>query len=211
MKVKEPEVLSEVGMEFDKNDVVIVAVAKIEAKIRSNVRAAKAEVKSLENEIKNLKTEFNTETKKSFPKTAEIKLKVFKDAIKKAKMSSDLEMEKKSKSNMHEESLNKHTIRIVTLDEHKQRVNSWGIFTTATQLTSRQKAILKSVEQLDKKKDENVQAGIDAKKMLQDMPAAERQMKAVVVESVLKKSKDGKALVDLLTKQYTTTMKRIEM
>lgn len=200
---------TEIGMNFDKNDVVIVAMAKIESEIRRNIRESKNEISRIDKKIIDIDNEYRKNGKDNPPKVVVDKEKFYNDVIKKSKDSLGVITVHSVANN--KDSLNSYSVMLQELDQDGKVLRSIYILQKNTSLTARQKAILKEMDNLLKERETQVSRGVDWKKKLNDIPAAERQMKAVVVESELNKSKEGKALVDLLTKNYLGKIKEIEM
>jgi len=201
------EVVAEIGMKFDKKDVVIVALAKIEAELRKRIRESKADVIDIDTKIAELENEFKENGKSNIPKLILDKQKAFDKAISDAKVSGNLKTGINHSVGVNNTSQNVYTLYIDEVDGR----NGVTIFESNIKLYPRQTAILKEHSSLYDKRAQRVEDGIGAKKQLQDLPAAERQMTAVVIEHEMNQTKKGKAIIDALTKNYLNSMKLLEM
>lgn len=77
--------------------------------------------------------------------------------------------------------------------------------------TKTQKDLIEKRKKMMETKEVIADDAVKWKAKLSDMAAVERQMRAKVVESELSKTKDGKALVAILTKNYEETIDLLEM
>lgn len=201
------EVVAEIGMKFDKKDVVIVALAKIEAELRKRVRESKADVVDIDTKVAELENEFREVGESNTPKLVLDKKGLFDKAITGAKVGSSLETRISHSVGVNESSNNVYTLFMEQIDGR----DGVTIFESNIKLYARQTAILKELDLLNNRRAQRVEDGINAKKQLQDLPAAERQMTAVVIEHEMSQTKKGKAIIDALAKNYLNSMKLLEM
>lgn len=206
-----PEVLTGTEMKFDKNDVAIVAIAKIEEEIRKNIKQSKDRVIAIDDELNKLSREYTRDGKKTYPSQIDSKEKFFIDMIKKGKLEKEMGIKKDHHVIFGEGNENVYDLSLLKLDRKGKAVSSMHILQVTTALSKRQKEIIQESKKLSTERDSNVKNGVEWKKKLQDIPAAERQMKAVIIENELNKSKEGKALVELLKNNYMDRIKAIEM
>lgn len=204
-------IVSEIGMKFNKDDIVIVAIAKIEKEIRKNIRESKARIKDIDEKINLLRSEFPKDGKSNIPKSLSKKKDLLEKSFKSSRMDKIMKIDIVHSVSMSENSLNSYSLVFVRMDDEGHRFGSIEAISESSKLTQRQKAILKEHESLTKSRQDEIDNGVLWKRKLQDIPAAERQMKAIVIENEMKKTSEGAAIVDLLTKNYMKTMQQIEM
>ena len=90
-------------------------------------------------------------------------------------------------------------------------ISSISIMFKSVSYSKTQNNLKKEIKRIEEAKDKAISEGVTWKSKLSDMSAIERQMRAKVVEAELNKTAEGKALVDVLTKNYEDTIKMLEM
>jgi len=198
----------EISIKFDKQDIVTVALAKIEANIIGTVREAKAEVTAMKNKVNKLNAELPKIGAKNVPVTL-VKKQIVLDKTLKA-----LKVKKKFIAEITYDlgaEVNTYSLVVNSVTTDGRKVSTMVFVTERTPFTKVQKDIRKTITQCLTKETQAINRGVEWKAKLSDMHRAERQMRAVVVESELSKTKDGRAMVDLLTAKYMDTIKLIEM
>jgi hypothetical protein len=208
--MNEVAIISE--MRFDKQDIVIVAMAKIEANIRGKVKSFKAKANFLNSEIEQATKEIPKFGEAAPPLGFVVKMNSLNKALKTAKLGKEVQwnIAYTCVTGLEE---NRYHLMLSHLDSKGGFVpNSGAVAATHVTPFSRvQSDYLKKIEKYTQDETDAIDQGIEWKSKLKDMPAAERQMRAVVVEAELKKTKTGKALVKLLTDNYEETIKKISM
>lgn len=202
--------VAEIGMKFDKNDIVIVAVAKIEAEIRKNIRESGADIAKIDEKFIQIEKEFRNNGESNIPKVLLDKKKIIEKALSSAKIS-NMNININHAAALNKDAQNVYTLSICESDEGRNKGYNIMLASSKTKLSKRQTDILNERQSLFEKREQRIKDGVDAKKQLQDLPAAERQMKAVVVEHEMSKSKEGQAVIKVLTDKYLSKMKQIEM
>ena len=196
------------GIDYNKHDVVTVAMAKIEAKIRENVRNSKSLVKSFEEAIPKAKKEIANIGERNIPKGLLTKEDVFKKAIAASKLGKNIVA--KIICDIRGEN-NLYNLGIFKFDTNGDTKEGITISSETTSFSKDQISVKKEIEKFEKQKIAAMDDGIRWKSKLNDLPAAERQMRGVVVEAELKKSKTGQALLNVIMAQYENSLKLLEM
>jgi len=196
-------------MDFDKQDIVTVAVANIEALIRKNVRDSKARRNELTKKIADTHRAIQSAGETSVPKVMAQKSAQIEKALKSAGLVKTIGA--RIKFNLADLT-NDYQLHIVKKDNLGKFIKeSISIMYKSTDFTKKQKALMEKVSKMEKNKTTIISDGVKWKAKLSDMSAVERQMRAKVVEAQLNKTAEGKALVNILTKNYEKTIKLIEM
>jgi len=207
MMAKELEITT--TMDFDKQDIVTVAVANIEALIRKNVRDSKARRNELTKKIADTHRAIQSAGETSVPKVMAQKSAQIEKALKSAGLVKTIGA--RIKFNLADLT-NDYQLHIVKKDNLGKFIKeSISIMYKSTDFTKKQKALMEKVSKMEKNKTTIISDGVKWKAKLSDMSAVERQMRAKVVEAQLNKTAEGKALVNILTKNYEKTIKLIEM
>lgn len=198
-----------VGIDFDKQDVVTVAVANIEAMIRKEVRVSKTRRDELNEEITDTNNAIKLSGEKSVPKAMTQKFTQIEKALKFAGLVKTIGARIRFDFSG---STNDYQLHITEKDKSGEFTRqSISIMYKSTGLTSVQKSLVEKVKKMEKERAGVINYGVEWKSKLSDMSAVERQMRAKVVEAQLNKTTEGKALVELLTKNYKETIKLLEM
>lgn len=197
---KELAIITEV--QFNKQDIVTVALARAESHIRKQIKNARLNADKLAETIETERNNFTTYGAKSIPQHMNDKLKVMKKAAIVAKLGKDVDFQIK---HTIVNDKNHYHLSIFSDD------SSWDIVLSSTNLSKFQQNCQVIIKKLLKTRINTLEDGVRCKAQLGDMDAYERQMRAKVVESELKKTVDGKAILDILLKDFEDTIKQIEM
>ena len=203
---QEPAIITEI--DYDKHDVITVAMAKIEAKIRENVRNSKSLIKDLEEAIPKAEKEIENIGKKNIPKGLLTKEDIFKKAITASKLGKNAVV--KIIWDIHRGN-NIYNLKIFKFDANGNTKEGITISSETISFSKDQIAVEKEIAKFKEQKIAAMDEGIRWKSKLNDLPAAERQMRGVVVEAELKKSKTGQALLNVIMAQYENSLKLLEM
>ena len=204
--MKELEIVTNIN--FDKQDIVTVAMAKIEALVRKNVRDFKAKRNNLIKEIEEANKMIVSYGEKNPPKEITKKLAQIEKAFKAAGISKTVG----SRIRFRLTNKNDYELQIARKDESSDFTNETiGLTYKSVPYSSTQNSLTKKIETMEEQKEKAISDGVAWKEKLSDMSAVERQMRAKVVEAELNKTAEGKALIDVLTKNYEDTLKLIEM
>jgi len=194
------------GIDYNKHDVVTVAIAKIEANIRKKVRDAKAEANRLKAEIDVMEKEIPDIGEKTVPTVMKKQVEILNKALTAAKLGKTEEWLIVYNCHSHRKE-NSYTLVLKTKDNKSMKT----VLNEIYPFNKTQKNLAEKIIECRKRMQEHADYGVEWKAKLNDMDAAERQMRAVVVENELNKTKDGKLLVKLLTDNYEDTIKKISM
>jgi hypothetical protein len=190
-------------VELNKQDVVTVAMAKIEMHIRKNVRESKKKIGELEQLISEAENEIKALSKAGIPKAMKTKQEKLDKGIKAAGIKDiNVNITVQDLSSRHS------TNYLLVLDGSSNHIT---VETAFIDYTKAQMKLVDSIKEMKKQKDAIAEDAVRWKSKLSDMTALERQMRAKVVESELSKTKDGKALIAVLTKDYEETVNLLEM
>ena len=201
--MKELEVVTKV--DFDKQDIVTVAVAKIEALIRKKVRGFKESRDTFANMIAVSKEKIGDIGEANPPKSMKSKLVKLDKGLKASGVLKTIGVQIVFE---HHHNKNYYTLQFY---KHEKPSRTLNIAYTETAYTKAQKSLDEKIEKMQKQKGIAITEGVTWKSKLSDMSAVERQMRAKVVEAELNKTAEGKALIHVLTKDYEDTIKMLEM
>lgn len=197
------------NVELNKQDVVTVAMAKIEMHIRKKVREAKSRIKELDEERAKALNEIYVICKSSIPKPMEIKRQKIENAFNQAGLK-DCSVRVDAECDSARQT-NKYTLSVIKEKNNNFSRQLMYIDTLDADYTKTQKDLIEKRKKMMETKEVIADDAVKWKAKLSDMAAVERQMRAKVVESELSKTKDGKALVAILTKNYEETIDLLEM
>lgn len=203
--------IAKFDVNFDKNDVVVVAIAKIENKIRKEIRNVKSDIAAIDKQITALDKEITRESKKTVPGVLVNKKDILTKALKDTNLDDALEMDVETSAPQHHDGENYHKLIVYKLDKHKKRHHGDVIEDIYIAQTDRQKEIYDEIKAHKERREQRLEDGVNFKRQLQEVPAAERQMRAIVVEDELRKTEEGTRLVQLLEEKYENTIKELEI
>jgi len=195
-------------VELNKQDVVTVAMAKIESHIRKRVREAKKKISELDKLIGEKQLFIETESERIIPAPMLAKRKKMERGVRDAGFKDivyriNFEQFENSKTNRYTASIMKGT---------EDRISHVIVLETEVKdFNKSQSNAIDDIAKMRKQKSDLADEAVKWKSKLSDMAAVERQMRAKVVESELEKTKDGKALIAILTKDYEETINLLEM
>jgi len=206
--MKELEIVTKV--DFDKQDIVTVAMAKIERLIRKNVRESKKRRDELAGLINKAEKQIELFGKNNPPKNMVQKMSKIYKAFKFAGILKTIGVE--IEFNLSGPERNDYTLQIAKKDDTgKLTSQSVVIVHKSIVYTKSQTSLVAKIKKMQEEQTNITRAGVNWKAKLSDMSAVERQMRAKVVESQLNKTPEGKALINVLTKDYEQTVKALEM
>ena len=205
---KELDVIKE--LRINENDVVTVALAKIEQTIRKKVRDSKAQAGSLRKEIQRMEKEIPKIGESVPPPGMILKMKALNTALKKYKLGKEAKWMVAYDYNLNMQE-NTYKFQLAALDLRGDPRRTITIKLQTNSFSKAQKDYVKKIDQYVDQEANLINDGIAAKASLNDMAAAERSMRALVVENELKKTKQGAALVKLLTDNYEGIVKKLAM
>ena len=204
--MKELEVVTKV--DFDKQDIVTVAMAKIERLIRKKVRELKTSRDHCAGKIIEANKMISSFGENNLPKEMVKKLVQMEKGFKVAGISKIIGGEIK----FYLTNKNDYELKISKKNESGDFTGlSISIMFKSVSYSKTQNKFKKEIEKVEEAKNQAITEGVTWKSKLSDMAAIERQMRAKVVEAELYKTAEGKALVDILTKNYEDTIKLLEM
>jgi len=204
--VKEVEVTTTV--ELNKQDVVTVAMAKIESHVRKRVREAKQKISELDKLIGEKQLLVETESERIIPAPMLARRRKMEKGVRDAGFKDivyriNSEQFENTKTNRYTASINKETDRGIS--------HAIVLEIEIKDFNKSQSNAIDDIAKMRKQKSDLADEAVRWKSKLSDMAAVERQMRAKVVESELEKTKDGKALIAILTKDYEETINLLEM
>ncbi len=199
-----PEIVTRIN--FDKQDIVTVAMAKVEVLIRKNVRQCKEQRNSLTDQMTEAQKQIVSIGENNAPKGMAQKAGKLEKSFKTAGLSKTLKTEISFILNRESNYYSLFICQQKSKPERKLEVISQEIA-----LTKGQQSLKDKVVKMQNAQVHIIADGVKWKTKLSDMVAIERQMRAKVVEEQLNKTTEGKALVDLLTKNYEQAIKLLEM
>ena len=189
-----------VQADFDKNDLVTVAVARGEALMRKELKTKMALIDETRENHEKLYKEYNASfksMKNPFEKYVKPLNEILKTIDKHLKVTIDALPYSRTRSEISERKPKEAAIFSITL------TGGQTLKTKVTNLNKTQNDMLKKIaEHVDTISDLEDEA-IELKRRLSDIPTLERQMRAKVVEHHLEQSIDGKKLLDRLTSEIT--------
>lgn len=197
-------------MHFNKGDLASVAVAKAEREIRERIKVNTAEAKKANEELADKRESFRVLGEKALPPEINKLTSAFTKHI----------------GPVIKKTLEAEVIHTLTYDDNENRVNRFLLTIKSSQdeqgrrdkhyettlpeffsdLTAKQKIVEKQIDALAAERDEANSQIIMWKSKLGDMPTFERQIKAVVVESEMKKSTAGKNMLDAMDTNFDDVM-----
>ena len=192
-------------MNLDKSDIVKVAVAHGERMLKKQFADLTRQADEFEKKRKELDNELDAIAKKVFTskalerKIADLRKALDVLATEEIAIETNVIFNRPAKENFFKIFLHAKTPHDGNLcfDIHK----------TVKPATKRQLAILEEINTLTEKHKANIQMAAEVRKKLADIPSLERQAHAALVESELAQTKDGKALIDAVTRNLEDTIK----
>jgi hypothetical protein len=196
---------------IDKNDIVAVAVAQAEMKIRNNVKRCKQKIEDNNTQIDVLVKKFKTDGENMMNKKFAAKFKSIDLKIQSLKL--DLKIEKEFNIQRSGNALNEHgknitnqiSIYIIHVDS-KQTIN---LIDEKFPATKAQVALAQSIKNLKDLNEDLTTEGANWRKKLSDIPAIERQMRAKVAEAEMNKTETGRKILSSMLENLDSTIKMI--
>lgn len=177
---------------IEKQDLVTLAIANGEKKMRKELAALKATIATADKNIADLEKRLEEETQRLIPKTIQNMVKRFND-------NKDIDIQQKLSCRIY-----RGTDNNVVEISIGQKGGGWG--STYVTLASKKvpfstaqtnfKVAIKEQQEL---KEQVQQEAVDIRRKLSDIPAFERQMRARIVELELGKTDEGRKYLASLT------------
>jgi hypothetical protein len=205
---KQTDLMVHTEILLDKNDIVAIAVAEAEKKIRQNVAMCKAAVKNCDEKIESFEEEFELEGNAFLDKKANPRFKSIKTKISSLQLKLKTVLEYSTQPPeyclQYSKDINSFTISIQTESDC-----SLTIVNETFPATKSQEAIAAKIATLNQAKINFISEGNDWKRKQSDIPALERQMRAQVARNEAEKTVTGKAMVKAMLDNLDATIKMI--
>jgi hypothetical protein len=228
--VKEDDKAIEIytGMDFDKDDVVSIAVAEAEKRIRTKINEIGDDSTRVQEQSTALSKQYLEIGKKIIEKKIAPKLILIKRGLSTMKLS-DVDFD-------IEVNLNVYFVDWCAYCDSKERERNFKIANTCKiilvkyddKLNNRpaghmdlvgisasadktQRGISKKISDLKNEMHELKKKNVEWRRKLADIPALERQVKAALAKNHLSKSKQGKAIIENIVSNFEDTIKLIGM
>ena len=213
MTAQVPVIVTETGMNFDKNDISAIAIAEAEKKMRMTIKKLRGQLIGTEKAIEHVNAEIEILGLDAIRVKVKSKLKTIQTGLKVTKikgLTTDLEesvdtMPFDETSSDHK--INRYSISIGLYDKDAKcfsrtiMVESDGFKATQQQTTA-----MKKYQALEEQKRQFTNDSIDWRKKLSDMPALERQIKATLARRQIESAKGGKELINDLLKNFESNL-----
>jgi len=201
------------NVNFDKNDVILVAVAKAEKQLRKNVKEEMEKQKAAEERVKEIDELLDKEAD-TYPHAVKLIVKkvtelakMYDVDAKEVKPVIDIEHEINygyGDSEPNEEG-NRYTV------SYKHRRSGYVSIRVIkdTPLTAIQKNLCKQKRTAKEEAQIHQSTALEWKRKLSDIDTFERQIKAYVIEQSLGTTEEGKKLLESMDKNFENTIKMI--
>jgi len=208
-------------IDFNKDDVAIIAIAEAEKKIRQTIAKLSIELENKKEQLNKLNDDVVNEGENfirnkflkklqtintNLKKTGIPKLEAVVDYIPQIPSLTQLDNKVRIKN------ANKYIVKLVIFSkDNETRIYNMEIESGCVALTKTQKNILTKTKAVD----DNIKALkpqiLDYRRKLSDIPTLERQIKAKLAAGHLSKTKEGRQVIESLVKNFDETIKLLGM
>ena len=208
-------------IDFNKDDVAIIAIAEAEKKIRQTIAKLSIELENKKEQLNKLNDDVVNEGENfirnkflkklqtintNLKKTGIPKLEAVVDYIPQIPSLTQLDNKVRIKN------ANKYIVKLVIFSkDNETRISNMEIESGCVALTKTQKNILTKTKAVD----DNIKALkpqiLDYRRKLSDIPTLERQIKAKLAAGHLSKTKEGRQVIESLVKNFDETIKLLGM
>jgi len=203
-------IVSETGLQFDKNDIAAIAVAEAEKKMRMNIKKLRIRMTETEDAISHVQDEIKTLGIETIDLKTKNRIKVIKTGLKATKIKNlVVEIESSITTVALNEisadySINSYTIRIGIWDKDTKYFSGKNIAieTDCLVATQLQRTAMKKYQTLNEQHKQLTSDSLDWRRKLGDIAAMERQIKAALAKRQIESSKGGKAIIESLLKNF---------
>ena len=201
-------------LNFDKDDVAAIAIAEAEKTMRQNIKTLHAQISDCEKAIENANEEIQKQGEIVIETKLAAKIKRINAGLKATKVpnfTTDVEITINSGGYKQRtlKYMNGYVLRVVILNKDDKAIIDIDMAIERNNFppSQLQIAAMKRLDKLKEQKTDLVNQSMDWRKKLGDMPTLERQIKAMLARDQVERTKDGKALVAKLLKNFDGTLK----
>jgi flagellar capping protein FliD len=195
---------------IDKQDVVTVAIARGEAKIKNKIRMLQAQIADLKKSNEAIEAEYKAIGEKEVMsrlagkhKAAEKVVDAIRNDLGIEKTSCTIETQVYTVANSSVKLVNSGTL-FIKINSDKSDVER-----IAFEATAKQRELSEKFSANEQQISELTAEAVSWKRKLSDMPAFERQMRAAIVEQQLEKTVAGREILESLGKNFEESIKMI--
>lgn len=201
---------------LDKNDIVAIAVAEAEKKIRQNVIACRNRVKECEEDIEKNETRFEVEGENFLAKKSNKLFKSIETKVSKigyginVRLKFSVSSQQDANPDYPDQFINSFRIYLMQTEKFIDR-HQFAMIKKEFPITKAQAALAEKSRQLSDQKQQATEQGVEWRRKQSDIPALERQMRAEVARAEMKKSKTGQAIIKSMMDNLNNTIALIGM
>ena len=194
-------------LNFDKGDVAAIAVAEAEKTMRKKVRSHHAAIADCEKAIEATKEEIQKQGEIVIQSKLAAKIKKIKAGLKATKIpnfTAKLDITINPRGYESTKRTNQYNLEIAIVDKDDKTIvnSSMSVDKGYYGPSQLQTTAMNKLEKLKKQKTELVSEAMKWRKKLGDIATLERQFKAMIARDQIEKTKDGKALISKLLKNF---------
>jgi hypothetical protein len=194
-------------LNFDKGDVAAIAVAEAEKTMRQKVKSHHAAIADCEKAIEATKNEVVKQGEILIEKKLSPKIKNIKAGLKATKvpnLTTQLEITVHPRGYAPQKHTNKYKLEAVILDKDDKNIITSSMTLESGYYSANQLQIMamNKLEKLKEQKADLVKEAMKWRKRLGDISTLERQFKAMIARDQIERTKDGKALIAKLLKNF---------
>jgi hypothetical protein len=201
-----PEFQVQAEMHLDKNDIVAIAVAEAEKKIREQLTFIKTRIHSIEEDIEKSDQVFVCDGESLLKRKIGKKIKDFSAKVSALGFGLEAEIDIDVMIDQVEELTNNYLLSICGKDGTRMKIISKSFPATKVQLD-----IKDQKTKMHEQKAKLLGDGVKWRSKQSDIPALERQMRAKIARAQLEKSKGGQSILKSMLKNLDDTVNLIGM
>jgi hypothetical protein len=196
------EIVPTASLDFNKEDIAAIAIAEAEVKMRETFNTVRNQISDLEKAIEEINDEIRILGEDAISKKTESTLKNINAGLKVTKIKNiEVQLSKSVENDQ-----NRYSITIILKD--KDRVLSQMIVEKDSfPFIQTQTTALKKYFKLEDQKKQLNNEAMNWRRKLADMPMLERQIRAKLARNQIEKTKEGRAMIDELVKNFDQTVK----
>lgn len=199
-------------LNFDKNDVASIAIAEAEVRMRQNIKNLTAQIADCDHAIQKTKEEIEKQGEILIEQKIAATVKRIKSGLKATKVKNfcvevETQVDVYSSNNSNKYDPNNYKISAVLYKDKEKVVGRLTLESDCLPSNQLQKTAQKNLAVFESQKSNLTKEALEWRKKLGDMPTLERQIKAALARRQIESTKEGKALIQGLVKNFDNTVK----